>query len=84
MFVLYSLLHVLMSQMYPNFSFIFILTLNIYIWIDVQKLPKHVISSNRIMVIKETKYEQEILYVDVDFLSEEVLIEKNNLRNAGK
>ena len=73
-----------MSQMYPNFSFIFILTLNIYIWIDVQKLSKHVISSNRIMVIKETKYEQEILYVDVDFLSEEVLIEKNNLRNAGK
>ena len=42
----------------------------------MQKLPKHVISNNRIMVIKETKYEQELLYVNVDFLSKEVLIER--------
>ena len=28
------------------------------------------------MVIKETKYVQELLYVNVDFLSKEVLIEK--------
>ena len=48
----------------------------------MQKLPKHVIRNNRIMVIKETKYEQELLYVNVDFLSKEVLIErKNNFRN---